>query len=62
MAQRIIIDPVSRIEGHAKITIHLGDDGNVSDAEFQTLVQELVGPAGGDVPRRSPLRYPAVTP
>jgi NAD-reducing hydrogenase large subunit len=34
MAQRIVIDPVSRIEGHAKITIHLDDDGQVSDARF----------------------------
>jgi NAD-reducing hydrogenase large subunit len=34
MAQRIVIDPVSRIEGHAKITIHLGDDGRVTDARF----------------------------
>lgn len=34
MAQRIVIDPVSRIEGHAKITIELGDDGQVHDARF----------------------------
>jgi NAD-reducing hydrogenase large subunit len=34
MAQRIVIDPVTRIEGHAKITIQLGDDGQVSDARF----------------------------
>jgi NAD-reducing hydrogenase large subunit len=34
MAQRIVIDPVTRIEGHAKITIHLDDDGNVADARF----------------------------
>jgi NAD-reducing hydrogenase large subunit len=34
MARKVVIDPVTRIEGHAKITIHLGDDGNVSDAEF----------------------------
>jgi NAD-reducing hydrogenase large subunit len=34
MSQRIVIDPVSRIEGHAKITIELGDDGEVSDARF----------------------------
>jgi NAD-reducing hydrogenase large subunit len=29
-----VIDPVSRIEGHAKITLHLGDDGEVADARF----------------------------
>jgi NAD-reducing hydrogenase large subunit len=34
MAQRIVIDPVSRIEGHAKITIHLDDQGQVSEARF----------------------------
>jgi len=34
MGREIIIDPVSRIEGHAKITIHLDDLGEVSDAEF----------------------------
>jgi len=28
------IDPVTRIEGHAKITLRLGDDGEVSDARF----------------------------
>ncbi|MCX6885053.1 MAG: Ni/Fe hydrogenase subunit alpha [Verrucomicrobia bacterium] len=37
MAQRIIIDPVTRIEGHAKISIHLDDAGNVSDAEFHVV-------------------------
>jgi NAD-reducing hydrogenase large subunit len=31
---RIVIDPVTRIEGHAKITINLGDDGKVADARF----------------------------
>lgn len=34
MAQRIVIDPVTRIEGHAKITIQLDDSGNVADARF----------------------------
>jgi NAD-reducing hydrogenase large subunit len=32
--QRILIDPVSRIEGHAKITIHLDEHGEVTDARF----------------------------
>ncbi len=32
--KRITIDPVSRIEGHAKITIHLDDQGHVSGTEF----------------------------
>jgi NAD-reducing hydrogenase large subunit len=30
----IVIDPVTRIEGHAKITIHLDDDGHVADTQF----------------------------
>ena len=34
MAQRITIDPVTRIEGHAKITIQLNDAGEVEDAHF----------------------------
>ncbi len=34
MSQKIIIDPVTRIEGHAKITIHLDDAGQVEDARF----------------------------
>jgi NAD-reducing hydrogenase large subunit len=34
MSHKIIIDPVTRIEGHAKITIHLDDAGQVVDARF----------------------------
>jgi NAD-reducing hydrogenase large subunit len=34
MTQRIVIDPVTRIEGHAKITIYLDDTGQVTDARF----------------------------
>lgn len=30
----ILIDPVTRIEGHAKITLHLDDQGHVEDAHF----------------------------
>ena len=30
----IVIDPVTRIEGHAKITLHLDDHGRVEDARF----------------------------
>ena len=30
----ITIDPVTRIEGHSKITLHLGEDGHVEDARF----------------------------
>jgi len=34
MAKQILIDPVTRIEGHSKITIHLNDDDEVQDAQF----------------------------
>ena len=33
--KRITIEPVSRIEGHAKITIQLDDNGKVADTTFQ---------------------------
>ncbi|MCC7146383.1 MAG: Ni/Fe hydrogenase subunit alpha [Phycisphaeraceae bacterium] len=34
MPRQVIIDPVTRIEGHAKITLTLGDDGKLQDALF----------------------------
>ena len=34
MARQIVIDPVTRLEGHAKITIHLNDEGSVEGANF----------------------------
>jgi NAD-reducing hydrogenase large subunit len=34
MSQTITIDPVTRVEGHGKITVHLDDAGQVSDAMF----------------------------
>lgn len=37
MSQRIVIDPVTRIEGHAKISIFLDDAGHVTDAEFHVV-------------------------
>ena len=33
--KHITIEPVSRIEGHAKVTIQLDDAGNVADTRFQ---------------------------
>jgi NAD-reducing hydrogenase large subunit len=41
MRERIVIDPVTRIEGHARITIQLGDLGEVVDARLH--VTELRG-------------------
>jgi NAD-reducing hydrogenase large subunit len=32
--RKIAIDPVTRIEGHARITIHVDDDGNVERTQF----------------------------
>jgi NAD-reducing hydrogenase large subunit len=37
MSKRIVIDPVSRIEGHAKISVFVDEEGNVSDAEFHVV-------------------------
>lgn len=34
MPSSIVIDPITRIEGHSKVTIHLDDDGEVTDAQF----------------------------
>ena len=37
MAKTVVIDPVTRIEGHAKISIYLDDVGEVSDAQFHVV-------------------------
>ena len=37
MARTIVIDPVTRIEGHAKITLHLDDDGHLVDSRFHVV-------------------------
>jgi NAD-reducing hydrogenase large subunit len=34
VAEKITIDPVTRIEGHAKVTIHMNDNGSVDHAYF----------------------------
>jgi F420-non-reducing hydrogenase large subunit len=39
--KEVVIDPITRLEGHGKITIFLNDDGNVENAYFQ--VPELRG-------------------
>ncbi len=41
MGKHIIVDPITRLEGHGKIDIILNDDGNVDRAYFQ--VPELRG-------------------
>lgn len=37
MSKKIVIDPVTRIEGHGKVTVHLDDDGNVLDARLHVV-------------------------
>ncbi len=37
MSRKIVIDPVTRIEGHGKVTVHLDDDGNVTDARLHVV-------------------------
>src|SRR6516165_475835 len=39
--RKITIDPVTRIEGHARITIHLAEDGSVERTQFH--VQQVRG-------------------
>ncbi len=34
MSRQIVIDPVTRVEGHGKITLQLDDKGQVADAQF----------------------------
>jgi len=35
--RKITINPISRVEGHGKVTIHLDDQGQVKDARFHVL-------------------------
>jgi NAD-reducing hydrogenase large subunit len=37
MTRKIEIEPVTRIEGHGKVTLHLDDDGSVSEARFNVV-------------------------
>ena len=37
MSRKLIIDPVTRIEGHGKVTVNLDDDGNVVDARLHVV-------------------------
>ncbi|MGB0876787.1 MAG: Ni/Fe hydrogenase subunit alpha [Mycobacterium sp.] len=37
MSRKLVIDPVTRIEGHGKVTVHLDDDGNVLDARLHVV-------------------------
>jgi NAD-reducing hydrogenase large subunit len=37
MSQKIVIDPVTRVEGHGRVTVHLDDQGKVNDAFFHIV-------------------------
>ena len=37
MGRKITIEPVTRIEGHGKVTIHLDDAGNVQQSRFHIV-------------------------
>ena len=37
MSEKIIIEPVTRVEGHGKVTIHLDDDGKVTESRFHIV-------------------------
>jgi NAD-reducing hydrogenase large subunit len=37
MSRTVVIDPVTRIEGHAKISVFLNDAGNVDNARFHVV-------------------------
>ncbi len=41
MSNVITIDPVTKVEGHGKVTIHLDDNGNVAESHFH--IQEFRG-------------------
>ncbi|MCB0664426.1 MAG: Ni/Fe hydrogenase subunit alpha [Saprospiraceae bacterium] len=37
MSRKIIIDPVTRVEGHGRVTVHLDEEGAVKDAFFHIV-------------------------
>lgn len=56
MGKKIVIQPVTRIEGHAKVTIQLDDSGNVSDTmvhvvELRGFEKFCVGRPVEELPR-----------
>ena len=58
MSRTITIDPVTRIEGHSKITIQLDEQGEVTDAhfhvtQFRGFETDRPGPSGPRDARRS---------
>jgi NAD-reducing hydrogenase large subunit len=37
MTKKIVIEPITRVEGHGKVTIELDDQGNVSETRFNVV-------------------------
>ena len=37
MSKKIVIEPVTRVEGHGKVTIHLDEDGQVKNSFFHIV-------------------------
>ncbi|MGC8825038.1 MAG: Ni/Fe hydrogenase subunit alpha [Bacteroidales bacterium] len=37
MGQKITIDPVTRVEGHGKVTLYVGNDGRIEQARFHIV-------------------------
>ena len=37
MSKKIVIDPVTRVEGHGKVTIQIDDNGKVTDSKFHIV-------------------------
>ena len=37
MTTKLVIDPITRIEGHGKVTIEVDDDHNVVDAKLHVV-------------------------
>lgn len=37
MSQKLVIDPVTRVEGHGKVTVHLDEKNKVQDAKFHIV-------------------------
>ena len=37
MSRKLVIDPVTRIEGHGKVTVHLDDNNRVTDAKLHVV-------------------------
>jgi len=59
MGKTLVIQPVTRIEGHAKVTIQLNDAGNVDTArvnviELRGFERFCMGRAVEDMPRITP--------